>query len=141
MSTMTFVGRLGRDAELKYTPNGDAVINLALAYNYGRKGQDGKKPSQWVDSSLFGKRAEAMAQYLVKGQQLFVVLDDVHVRTYTKSDGVQGFALSGTVQKVEFVGSQPQQSPPTQQRAPAHPPQQKQSASADHNGFDELIQF
>lgn len=135
MSTMTFVGRLGRDAELKYTPNGDAVINLAVAYNYGRKGQDGKKPSQWVDAALFGKRAEAMSQYLVKGTQLFLVLDDVHVRTYTKSDGVAGFALSGTVQKIDFVGSAPQQSAPAQQQRAQQPP--KQSAPPALDQFDD----
>jgi hypothetical protein len=39
------IGRLGRDAELRYTPNGDAVCNLALACEYGRKGQDGKRPT------------------------------------------------------------------------------------------------
>lgn len=143
MSTMTFVGRLGRDCELKYTPSGDAVCNLALAYNYGRKSQDGKKPSQWVDASLFGKRAEAMVQYLVKGQQLFVVLDDVHVRTYSKQDGTQGFALSGTVQKIEFVGNAPAQQPQQQARAPtpAPRPQQAPQQPPAFDNFDDDIPF
>ena len=139
MSTMTFVARLGRDAELKYTPNGDAVCNLALAYNYGRKGPDGKKPSQWVDASLFGKRAEAMAQYLVKGQQVFVVLDDVHVRTYTKADGVQGFALSGSIQKIDFVGGSPHQASPAKQHRET--PQRQSAPPLDDNGFDTFIPF
>lgn len=135
MSTMTFVGRLGRDAELKYTPNGDAVINLAVAYNYGRKGQDGKKPSQWVDAALFCKRAEALAQYLVKGTQLFLVLDDVHVNQFTKSDGTPSASLKGTVQKIDFVGSAPQQSAPVPQPSRQQPP--KQSAPPALDQFDD----
>ena len=140
MSTMTFVGRLGRDAELRYAPNGDAVTNLALAYNYGRKDQGGKKPSQWVDCALYGKRAEALAQYLTKGQQVFVVLDDVHIRTYSKQDGTQGFALTGSVQKIEFFGvAQGQNAPAQQQRAPE--PKLKQAPQSDPNGFDDRIPF
>jgi single-strand DNA-binding protein len=142
VSTMTFVGRLGRDAELKYTPNGDAVINLAVAYNYGRKAQDGRKPSQWVDASLFGKRAEALAQYLVKGSQLFLMLDDVHVRTYSKQDGTQGFALTGSVQKIEFVGSALQQHPArAPDPAPAPRPQQAPHQPPAFDDFDTDIPF
>ncbi|WP_262405552.1 single-stranded DNA-binding protein [Pseudomonas fluorescens] len=67
MPTLTDIGRLGRDAELRYTPNGDAVCNLALACEYARKGQDGKRPPQWIDATLWGKQAETMAPYLLKG--------------------------------------------------------------------------
>ena len=45
-------GRIGRDAELRYTPNGDAVCNIPVAVDYGRKGQDGKRPTQWYDVTL-----------------------------------------------------------------------------------------
>ena len=124
MSTMTLLGRIGRDVELRYTPGGDAICNIAVAYNYGRKGQDGKKPSQWVDATLFGKRAEALVSHLVKGQQVALWMDDVHVRTYQKNDGTECHSLSGTVQKIEFAGSAPQQQQqqPAQQRTAA--PQQ-----------------
>ncbi len=142
MSTMTFVGRLGRDGELRYLPDGSAVMNLAVAYNYGRKGQDGKKPSQWVDCAIFGKRAEAMAQYLVKGTQLFLVLDDVHVNQFTKADGTQSASLKGVVQKIDFVGSAPQQSAPAQQQqraqAPAPKPQQAPPPAFDDFDTDSI---
>ena len=61
------LGRIGRDVELRYTPSGDAVCNIALAVDYGRKGQDGKRPTQWYEVSLWGKRAEALQPYLLKG--------------------------------------------------------------------------
>src|SRR3546814_15507602 len=100
MAILTGLMRLGRDAELKYTAGGDAIANLALAYNYGKK-ENGKQPSQWVDAALFGKRAESLAQYLTKGTQINVILSDVHVRTYDKKDGGQGFALSAKVMRSE----------------------------------------
>lgn len=143
MSTLIFTGRLGRDVELRYTPGGDAVANLAVAYNYGRKGQDGNRPTQWVDCSIFGKRAESLAPYLLKGQQLYLILRDVHIRTYQKNDNTTGFSLSGTVAEIELIGgrqdgsqpSQRQTSPAAQNYAAAS---SGQSAPDGFDDFDEL---
>src|SRR3546814_3545398 len=77
MAILTGLMRLGRDAELKYTAGGDAIANLALAYNYGKK-ENGKQPSQWVDAALFGKRAESLAQYLTKGDRKSTRLNSSH---------------------------------------------------------------
>lgn len=48
MATLTGLFTLGRDAETRVTQGGTTVVQLAVAYNYGRKGEDGKKPSQWL---------------------------------------------------------------------------------------------
>lgn len=138
MATLFGVARIGRDTEIRYLQNGDAVANIALAFSYGKKGPDGKRPTQWADGSLYGKRAESMAPYLVKGQQVGVTLEDVHIRTYQKQDGTEGFALSGRVAAIEFAGSAPQQNaqPAQRQQAPA-----RQPASAPHDDFDSDIPF
>lgn len=104
MANMTGLFRLGRDAELRYTQGGDPILNVALAYEYGRKGQDGRRPTQWLDAVLFGKRAESLAQYLTKGSRIYAGLSDVHIRTYEKKDGTTGFSLSANIQDVEFAG-------------------------------------
>jgi single-strand DNA-binding protein len=68
---VVLVGRLTRNAELKYTNNGSAVSKFSLAINQRRK-----KDDQWVDEShffdivLWGKTAESLNQYLVKGKQI-----------------------------------------------------------------------
>jgi single-strand DNA-binding protein len=68
---VVLVGRLTRNAELKYTNNGAAVSKFSLAINQRRK-----KDDQWVDEShffdivLWGKTAESLNQYLVKGKQV-----------------------------------------------------------------------
>lgn len=97
------VARIGNDVIVRFTPNGDAVANLSLAFNYGQKGQDGNKPSQWIDASLWGKRAEAMAPYLLKGVLVSVVLSDPHIETFQSKKG-EGYKLVAKVLEIEFAG-------------------------------------
>lgn len=153
MPTLTDIGRIGRDAELRYTPNGDPVCNIAIACDYGRKGNDGKRPTQWVDATLWGKQAEAMAQYLIKGQQVHFTIDDAHVETYTKSDQSQGVKLTGRVVVIKFAGAPPQQvqsnQPEPQQRQqqraqqqrPAPQQNQQGTNGPDYESFDDDIPF
>ena len=146
MAQMFGVARIGRDAEVRYTAGGDAVVSLSLAFEYGKK-VDNKKPVQWVDAALWGKRGEAMAPYLLKGQQVGVTLDEVHIETFTKGDQSQGFKLVGRVSNIEFAGSPPQQQgqQPQQQRqqAPRAQPAQpaQQAAASDYDSFDDNIPF
>ena len=105
MAQLVGIFRIVRDAELRYTQNGDAVASLSLVFNFGQKGQDGNKPSQWIDASLWGKRAEAMSQYLLKGGQIYAIINDPHIETYEKRDGSgQGFKLTGRIAEIEFAG-------------------------------------
>jgi single-strand DNA-binding protein len=68
---VVLVGRLTRNAELKYTNNGAAVSKFSIAINQRRKKED-----QWVDEVhyfdivVWGKTAESLNQYLVKGKQV-----------------------------------------------------------------------
>jgi single stranded DNA-binding protein (ssb) len=115
---LTGLARLGRDAEVRYTPDGTPVANLSLAFNYGRKGDDGHRPTQWLDAQLWGQRAESLSEYLTKGTAVSVVLEDPHVETYDKRDGGQGYALRARVVSLEFAGggeSRQQQSQPQRQ--------------------------
>lgn len=94
--------RLGRDAEIRRTPGGDAVCNLSLAYNYGQKPEGGERPTQWIDASLWGKRAESLAEFLTKGSLHLFTLSDVHIETYTDKEGYEAFKLAGRVDDVEL---------------------------------------
>ena len=105
MANLTGVFRIGRNAEIRHTSGGDSVANLSLAYSYGKKGSDGNRPAQWVDGSLWGKRADALVEYLVKGQQIFAVISDIHVEEYKKNDGSIGVKLTGSIGEIELVGS------------------------------------
>jgi len=131
MAYMAGVMRLGRDVEVKHTANGDPVAKLALAYNYGRKGEDGKRPAQWVDASLWGKRAEAMAPYLLKGTAVHVLLRDPYVREYKGKDGETRTSLNADVLEIEFAGGG---GGGAQQERPA--PAKKPADVGDKAGWD-----
>lgn len=101
---LTGIMRLGRDCELRYLPDGTPVANLALAYNYGAKDAAGKRPAQWVDGAIFGKRAEALKPYLLKGTAVGVTLSDPHIETFARKDGTRGEKLVARVIDLEFAG-------------------------------------
>jgi len=129
------VFRLGRDAEIRHIQNGDAVASLSLVFNHGQKMQDGNKASQWLDASLWGKRAEAMAQYLKKGSQIYAVINDPHIETYQKREGGEGFKLTGKIGEIEFVGSKPGGGAP---QPAARPAPARSAPSFDDLGNDDL---
>jgi single-strand DNA-binding protein len=70
---VVLVGRLTRDAELKYTNSGFAIAKLSLAVNRRVKKEDTwQEEANFFDAVMMGKRAEALAQYLQKGKQIAV---------------------------------------------------------------------
>jgi len=73
--------RIGRDAELRTTANGTSVCSIAGVYDVGFG--DKKRP-QWIDAVLWGKQSEALAPYLLKGNQVVIYADDLELETYTK---------------------------------------------------------
>jgi len=72
--SLTIVGNLGRDPEMRFTPGGTPVTKLSVATNRKYTGADGQlvKETTWFNVSIFGKQAEACAQYLKKGSKVLV---------------------------------------------------------------------
>lgn len=135
---LTGIARLGGDVEVRFLPDGTAVGNLSLAFNYGKKDSDGKRPTQWVSASLWGERAEKLQEWLVKGTQLFVVLEDVHIETYDKRDGGQGTSLKARVSSLEFAGGKRDDGdrPAAQSKPAAREP--AAAGAGKKGGFDDM---
>ncbi len=125
------LARIGRDVEVRFIPSGEAVANLALAFNYREKGE---KCTQWIEASLWGKRAESLAPYLKKGGLISVTVDDVHVETYEGSNG-KGVKLVGRVSDLELAGGG-QSGEQADKPKPA--PQPRQAAPKQASGFDDM---
>ena len=130
------LARLGRDAEIRTTSQGESVATLALAFSYGRKGSDGNRPTQWVDAALWGKRAEALAPYLVKGGLVSVSLEDVHIETFDGKNG-PGHKLAARVVDVELASTKQAGSAPAQQQRQAPAPRPAPAPSGGH-GFESM---
>ena len=134
------LARLGRDAEIRTTSQGESVATLALAFSYGRKGSDGKRPTQWVDAALWGKRAEALAPYLLKGGLVSVSLEDVHIETFDGKNG-PGHKLAARVVDVELASSKQDGAAPAQPLRPAPHHAPATSAGSGFDGAAEDIPF
>lgn len=122
------LARIGRDAEVRFTPSGTAVANVSLAFTYGKKGEDGKRPTQWVDASLWGQRVESAAPHLQKGKQIVAYLEDVSTQSYIKGDGTQQTKMVARLADFEFVSDG--------QSAPR--PVQQAKAAEQSAGFDDF---
>lgn len=68
------VGNLGKDPEMRYAPNGDAVTSMSVAVNKEYKDKDGTKvkETKWFRVEVWGKQGEACNQYLLKGSRVLV---------------------------------------------------------------------
>jgi single-strand DNA-binding protein len=106
------VGRLTRDAELKYTSTGQAVSHFSVA-----TGSRVKKGDQWVDESsfwevdLWGKRAESLNQYLTKGK-LVGIQGDMRQDKW-EQDGQSRMKVKITANDVQLLGSSGASGSPT----------------------------
>jgi single-strand DNA-binding protein len=84
MNTITAIGNVGRDPELRYTGSGVPVCKVPLADTRGKKGEDQK--TIWYDVVTFNELAEAVAEEIRKGDRL-VVIGRLQIEDYTKKDG------------------------------------------------------
>ena len=117
MNSITIAGTLGRDAEIKYMANGDAVTSFSVADSQGKD-----KPTTWWSCSLFGKRAESLSQYLLKGSAV-TVSGSVTEREWTDKEGGKRKSMDVRVQDIALQGGKrdaaPQQAPQRQAQKPA----------------------
>ena len=147
MAKLSGIFRIGRDAEVRRLQSGEIVVNLALATNWGKKDQDGKRPTQWVEASFWGERAEKLAPYLLKGNQIGAYISDIHIETYEGKSG-PGHKLVGRVDDIELTDrkdgnqQQPSQAPAQQRNAYADqrgaPQPAQRQAARPASGFDDM---
>ena len=105
-ASVTLIGHLGRDVETKFIPDGTAVAKFSIATS--RKRKDGEV-STWWNCTLFGKRGEALAQYLHKGDPV-LIQGEPYLRSYTANDGTERQSLECDVREWAFVGGKGGQS-------------------------------
>ena len=70
MENLVIAGTVGRDAELRRTNNGDAVLGFSVAVDQGKDKNGQKREAKWYDASIWGKRAESLQNFITKGTKL-----------------------------------------------------------------------
>jgi single-strand DNA-binding protein len=100
------VGNLGRDPELRYTPNGNAVCSFSMATNERRKDKTGEfsDVTTWFRVTLWGKQAETASKYLTKGRPVYI---EGRLRTeeWTDRDGKSRTSLEVQATDMQFIGT------------------------------------
>ena len=129
MNSIMVIGHLGRDPEMKYTPNGAMVTEFSVAEN--RKWTDNAGATHeevnWFNIHCWGRLAEVANDYLEKGRQVFVS-GRLSARTYETRDNRVGLSLDVTARELQFLGGgqSGQQAEEEEEEEPAPPPPQAQ---------------
>jgi single-strand DNA-binding protein len=136
------IGNLGRDPEVRYVPNGDAVANLSIGCSEKYKDKAGQmvEHTEWVKVSFFGRTAEVCGQFLKKGSQVYVE-GSIRTRKYTDKEGVEKFATEIRGDRMQMLGSKGEGTHGT----PTPEQQRNRQAAKDLNkptggssGFDDM---
>lgn len=97
-------GRLTRDIELKYLPNGVAVANFTVAVNRSFKNADGEQEADFINVVVFKKQAENAANYVGKGS-LVGIDGRIQTRNYENKEGQKVYVTEIIAESVQFLES------------------------------------
>ena len=127
LNQCNFIGRLGKDPEVRYGASGDAIAGLTLAVGSTWKDKAGAKQesTEWVNITAFGKLGEICGEYLKKGSQVFIS-GRMKTDKYTDKQGVEKYSTKIIAQDMQMLGSKGEGS-----TKPAAQP-------AGGSGFDDL---
>lgn len=101
MNSINIAGKLGNDAEQKFTGNGESVVNFSVAVNRAKKGGEKQQPL-WFRCAIFGKYGETILSYLTKGTSV-AVQGELNARTYQAS-GETKLSLDINARQVSLLG-------------------------------------
>jgi single-strand DNA-binding protein len=102
---ITIVGYLGRDPELRYTPQGTAVCNMSIATTEKRRNAEGETEEHtiWFRVTVWGRQAELASEYLAKGRQVYVE-GRLRLEQYTDRDGNPRTSPEVNANDIQFLG-------------------------------------
>ena len=105
VNKVILVGNLGRDAELRYTPGGAAVAKFSIATTemWNDKSGQRQERTEWHTIDLWGKQAETLSEYLVKGKQVYIE-GRLQTDEYTDKEGVKRKSTKVRCDRVVLLG-------------------------------------
>ena len=105
VNKVILVGNLGRDAELRYTPGGAAVstLNLATTEVWNDKQGQKQEKTEWHRIVLWGKQAESLQEYLVKGKQIYVE-GRLQTRQWDDKEGNKRYTTEIKADRITLLG-------------------------------------
>src|SRR5690625_3642057 len=104
LNRVVLVGRLTKDPDLRYTPNGVAVANFTIAVNRPFTNQQGNREADFINCVVWRRPAENLANYMTKGSMIGVD-GRVQTRTFEGQDGKTVFVTEIVADSVQFLES------------------------------------
>lgn len=107
VNRVILVGNLGADPELRYSNNGDAILNISIATSESRKDKqtgEKKQMTEWHRVVFYGQLAEIVAKYLKKGDTLYVE-GKIRTRKWTDQQGVERYTTEIYADEMRMLGS------------------------------------
>ena len=133
LNKVILIGNLGRDPEVRYMPNGEAVCNFSIAtsetWNDRQTGQRQER-TEWHNITLYRRLAEVAGQYLKKGSQVYIE-GRIQSRKYTGKDGIErtAYEIIGSEMKMLGGGNDSGQQAQASQAETPTPPRRQTSAT------------
>ena len=106
LNKVILIGRLGKDPETRFMPNGEAVCNFSVATSESWKDQSGQRQEriEWHNITMYRRLAEIAGQYLKKGSQVYLE-GRIQSRKYTDKNGVERTAYDIIANEMKMLGS------------------------------------
>lgn len=102
LNRIVLIGRLTKDPELRYTPNGKAVASFALAVDRPFRNQQGEREADFINIVVWGAQAESCANYLSKGK-LAAADGRLQIRSFDGQDGQRRWITEVIAESVRFL--------------------------------------
>ena len=116
------IGNLGKDPEMRFMPNGNAVTNFSIAISEKYKDKtsgEQKEITEWVNIVMFGKLAEIAGEYLGKGSKVYIE-GKLKTEKYTDKNGIEKYTTKVVAEKMDMLSSKGETKPAASR--PAAPP-------------------
>lgn len=139
LNKVILIGRLGKDPEVRYMPNSEAVCNFSVATSESWKDQNGQRQerTEWHNITMYRKLAEIAGQYLKKGSQVYLE-GKIQSRKYQGKDGIERTAYDIIVNEMKMLGggNSEQQAQSAQAETPTSPRRQAPATPVEDIDYD-----
>lgn len=137
MNVVSLVGRLTRDVEMRYTPNGVAFGRFTLAVNRRVPNQNGERTADFINCIIWNKQAETLSTYTKKGNQI-ALTGRIQTGSYENQQGQKVYTTDVVVETFDFLESRNSSGDFTAQQNNFTAPTQSQFTSQDTSSFEDF---
>jgi single-strand DNA-binding protein len=139
VNKVIIIGNLGTDPEVRYMPNGGAVVNLSVATSSNWKDKSSgerREKTEWHRVTLYNRLAEIAGEYLRKGRSVYIE-GRLETRKWQDKEGIDRYTTEIIGDQMQLIGGKSEPDSPQDQARPSTNPA-PQSMGMNHEGDDDI---